>query len=262
VKVRQYIVVAIGVVLTIILISLRSKPISHSPLDDLRKVTEKSLSESELNRVNDFENRLKDDHSAGLLDSLIDFWQNKGNLPLAGFYAFQKGKSTRQVEDWKTAGNLLFEAVDYSHKNGLDDNLSYYLIESSEKCLEEVLKIKPDDLDVKVQLAENYILNKGEIMSGVPLLLEVVRADSLNIEANMRLAKLSMFNGQYEKAILRMKTVLRENPENLEALYIISNAYYSTGDDATAIEYLQKALPLANDEMKIEIENRLIELKK
>jgi tetratricopeptide (TPR) repeat protein len=262
VKVRQYIVVAIGIVLTVILVSLRSKPVHHSPLDDLRQLTEAQLNKSEWNKVTGFENLLNTDQSGRALDSLVNFWQDKGNLPLAGFYAFQKAQVTVAVEDLKTAGNMLFLAVDYARKNGLDNNLIYYLVETSEKCLEGVLEKQPDDLDVKVQLAENFIINKGEIMSGVPLLLEVVRTDSLNLAANMRLAKLSMFNGQYEKAIMRMKTVLRENPENLEALYIISNAYYSTGDDATAIVYLQKALPLADDEMKIEIENRLIELKK
>ena len=85
---------------------------------------------------------------------------------------------------------------------------------------ERSLKINPDNDSSKVGLGACYIFGNisATPMEGILKIREVVEKDSTNIYAQMMLGNGSLISGQYDKAITRLQTVDRLQPDNVEAI--------------------------------------------
>jgi cytochrome c-type biogenesis protein CcmH/NrfG len=95
-------------------------------------------------------------------------------------------------------------------------------------------------------LAASYIEGTGETMQGVQLLLGVTREKPNNIQANLMLGRLSIQSGQFDKALGRFETVLKQEPENTEALYFLAETYKGKGNKEKAIELFEKCKKVVN----------------
>jgi Flp pilus assembly protein TadD len=81
--------------------------------------------------------------------------------------------------------------------------------------------------------------------------------------AQMTLGKASLMSGQLEKALDRFKRVAQIQPTNLEAVIRVAEVSEQMGNNAEAIEWYAKLLPLIdNAVMKQEVEARIAKLKK
>ncbi len=78
-----------------------------------------------------------------------------------------------------------------------------------------------------------------------------------NIKANYTLGLLSMQTAQYDKAISRFQTVIKNEPEDLEAHRFLAQALLNTGDTVAALDTYNKALSLADETAKSEIEQEI-----
>ena len=100
-------------------------------------------------------------------------------------------------------------------------------------------------------------------MEGVAKIREVVEKDSTNTYAQLTLVKGSLISGQIDKAISRLETINRLQPENIEALLLLAEVYEQKGDKAVAAEWYSKSLQhIKRADIKAEIEKRIAELKK
>jgi cytochrome c-type biogenesis protein CcmH/NrfG len=130
------------------------------------------------------------------------------------------------------------------------------------RCLEKSLKINPDNEETKLALATAYIEGTGEPMRGVQILLAITRDKPNDIAANMLLGRMSIQSGQFEKAVARFETILKQDPENKEALFLISQAYEGKGDKIKAKEMLERCKKIVNDpEFSKEIDEKINSLK-
>jgi tetratricopeptide (TPR) repeat protein len=129
--------------------------------------------------------------------------------------------ATIQKSDYRYAQSAhFFLSETANHPSPQND---FMFLKKAKQNLEKSLEINPSNNNVKVELALS-ILNiqdiqppKGsEQMKPMLMLLDVVKNDSNNIEANYYLAKLGVRSGQFEKAIERFKKLVSLQPQNQE----------------------------------------------
>lgn len=261
-KPGHFLVILTGIALTVVLFLLRSEPKSQNALSALIENSKNELETSIQSRINGFEKNWLKEQDLNALDSLINIWSVTGNEAVTAVYTYQKAIQSSSVHFLKEAGLILQRAANYGQVQGYDQTLLFFFVTASEECFNMVLEQKPDDLDAKIGLANSFIDGKGDIMSGVRLLLDVVKEDSLNIKANRKLGRLSMINGEYEKVIMRMNKVLATDSLDFEAHVLIANSYGALNNNKSARDYFNKALELTDNEDLInEIINRLEDLK-
>jgi cytochrome c-type biogenesis protein CcmH/NrfG len=95
------------------------------------------------------------------------------------------------------------------------------------------------------------------------MIRQVVEKDSTNIYAQMMLAKGSLVSGQYDKAITRLQTINRMQPDNPEAILMLADVSERTGDKVKAVKWYEQSLRfIKRPDVRTEIEKRIAELKK
>jgi tetratricopeptide (TPR) repeat protein len=120
------------------------------------------------------------------------------------------------------------------------------------QLFEQAIKLNPGSNDLKIGLGSCYIFGKGrsgnpqETMEGIQQLLAVVRKDSGNMKAQLVLGIGGALSGQYDKAIDRLIKVVKAQPDNLEAVAYLADAYAGKGDKAGAIKWYQVMKRMAN----------------
>ncbi|MBD0331861.1 MAG: hypothetical protein ICV66_04340 [Chitinophagaceae bacterium] len=129
---------------------------------------------------------------------------------------------------------------------------------------ERSLKINPDNDSTQVGLGAVLLFgNIGSTpMEGILKIRQVAERDSTNIYAQMMLGQASVMSRQFDKAISRFLMVIKMQPQNLEAVLSLAEAYEQKSDRTNAIMWYKKSLALINnDDLKNEVETRINELK-
>lgn len=248
-----YIVIA-GLLLASILFSLKNKPVQKSALEVLFEDGKEGLTEDRIDKLSNIRNN--DWHSQEV------FWTEENKPILSAYFAFRAAKSDSTLSSWINAGSKMTLAFNHSRVAEENENLVYYLVEGGLTSYENASILAPENLDVKLGLATVLVDGKGDIMNGVKLLLEVAEVDSTNIEANLKLGRLSLVNGEFEKATKRFEKVAVLNPTNVEAQYTLASLAAAAGNREEAISRFEKAMELTTDSnLKEDIINRLNELK-
>ena len=188
---------------------------------------------------------------AGVLD--------RNNQQLAAAYYNAKAAKLENSEKKLTfAGQFFVQLMESENSPGIK------LWEAGEavSCLEQSLKIDSNNEDTKLGLATAYIEGTGEPMRGVQILLAITREKPGDIPATMLLGRMSIQSGQFDKAVARFETILKQEPENTEAMYFQAQAYEGTGDKKKAIELLEKCKRIVNKpDFSKEIDEQINSLK-
>ena len=132
----------------------------------------------------------------------------------------------------------------------------------------KAIELNPSDEDLKIGLGSSYVFGKGrngnpqETMKGIQELLSVVRRDSTNMKAQLVLGIGGLVSGQYDKAVTRLLKVVNTEPNNLEAVAFLADAYAATGEKEAAIKWYTLSKRLANNpSYSKEVDNRIKMLK-
>jgi cytochrome c-type biogenesis protein CcmH/NrfG len=119
-----------------------------------------------------------------------------------------------------------------------------------------------------VGLGSCYVFGKGmagdaqETMKGIQQLLQVVRKDSSNMKAQLVLGIGGVISSQYDKAVARLQTVIKNQPENLEAISWLADAYAGKGDKENALKWYGISKRLVNNpQYTKEVDERIKMLK-
>ena len=76
------------------------------------------------------------------------------------------------------------------------------------------------------------------------MLRDVTAVDSINVPANFMLGRMAIVSGQFDKAIQRFERVVRQEPTNAEAYYLLADSYLAVGQKEKAIEALKNCKKL------------------
>lgn len=179
-----------------------------------------------------------------LLEQLSDEWIKLGQPTIAADYLRQLADQDPSFENYMRAGTALSSLIDYE----ADDQLRVNVVYSARYCYEKALTYKAGDIDARVGLA-SVLVGSNTPMEGIMMLREIDSEQPGNVRANLELGKFSVMSQQYDKAIERFNVVLQKDSINLQALYMLAQAYLGTKDTANALQTLEKTTTLTSDSL-------------
>lgn len=200
------------------------------------------------------------DQQLKIYHQLAHFWGDS-----VGFfhpYAWYEAEAARLENSEKT---LTFAArlfLDYLQQEQSPELRQWEALQAKD-LFERSLKINPDNDSSKVGLGACYLFGNisAAPMEGIAKIREVVDKDSTNVYAQMMLAKGSILSGQFDKAITRLNTVYKLQPDNAEAIWMLANTYEQSGDKKQAVEWYRKSLAyISRPDTKAEIEKKIADL--
>jgi tetratricopeptide (TPR) repeat protein len=185
-------------------------------------------------------------------------WERQKQMQPAAYYTGKASLFENSEKKLTFAGQLFLRLMEN------EPSASVQMADAKEAvtCLEQSLSIDPDNEETKLALATGYIEGTGEPMRGVQIVLGITREKPDDIPANMLLGRMSIQSGQFDKAVGRFETILKQEPGNKEASYLLAQAYDGKGDKKKAVEMLEKCKRLVNDpEFSKEIDQKINSLK-
>ncbi len=235
-------------------------------IDTILNIAKKQLTTEQVVRLNMLENSISrgdvKDQQIHVYHQLARFWADSARIFEP--YAWYQAEAARLENSEKT---LTFAAQLFLDNLQTDEvaNRRQWKALQAKDLFERSLMINPDNDSAKVGLGACYLF--GEIsampMEGITKIREVVEKDSTNIYAQMMLARGSLISGQYDKAITRLQTVNKLQPDNLDAILLLAEVFERTSDKASAVTWYQKSLAfIKQPEIKKAVEQRIVELKK
>ncbi len=181
---------------------------------------------------------------------LANFWKDTAGkfIPYA-YYLSEAAKLDNSEKKLTFAARLILENM----KREDNPAQKVWEAQTAASLFEQALKLNPDNDDLKVGLGSCYVYGEGMIgnpeqtMKGIQQLLQVVNKDSNNMQAQLVLGIGGVISNQYDKAIERLKKVVSFDPQNLEAVSWLADAYAAAGDKQNAIKWYEQSEHLVNN---------------
>ena len=280
-KKPQWIIIGIGVVLVATLYTFGRTVKRHTTIqqpvvqqtetgnisaDSILVLAKKQLTPEQGVRINMLENSITrgdvKDQQLKIYHQLAHFWAD--SVGIFEPYAWYEAEAARLENSEKS---LTFAArlfLDNLQNDEVTQRTRWKALQAKD-LFERSLRINPGNDSSKVGLGACYLFgNISETpMEGILKIREVAERDSTNIYAQMMLAKGSLISGQYDKAIARLQTVNRLEPDNGEAVLMLADMYERTGDKANAVIWYRKSLHIIKqEEARKAITKRIEELGK
>jgi tetratricopeptide (TPR) repeat protein len=279
---KQLIIASIGVLLTISLFYFgntvpKKEAVTSTPkgqikqlnINDLLADYKSKLSPSQLSYLSNLENSItRGDVKAQQIKQnfeLANFWKDSAKAfdPYI-YYLSEASKLDNSEKNLTFAAQLILANL----RQEPDEAKLNWQTQQAIGLFEKAIAINPNNDDLKIGLGSCYIFGKGrtggptETMQGIQKVLEVVRRDSTNMKAQLVLGIGGYTSGQYDKAIERLSKVVVAQPQNLEAIAFLADAYAAKGNKAEAIKWYMVSKKMANDSHYAEeVDQRIKELK-
>ena len=221
------------------------KPATAVTVDMVSATAKTAIGAALTAKINDLEGQLKNASGADeqkLQQQLAHQWDDVNQPAPAAFYYQALARKENKLEDWLNAGNRFNDA----YKLTQDTLLQPAFVTNSVEAFQSALKLKPESLEGKTGLGIAYVNGGAGPMQGIALLLEVVKKDPNNWNANLNLGMFAMKSGQYEKAVGRFKTLIAQKQE-LEPTFYLAESYKQLGMKKEAIEAYQKCKEMMPD---------------
>jgi Flp pilus assembly protein TadD len=179
-----------------------------------------------------------------LLQQQKEFFVRKG-IPLAAAASMLQAAETQNtVDSWTKAGHFYMAVSMGEEENEL---LAQYAVNEAAACYQKAADLKPEDLDLKINLAAAYMQGGGQVMQGVQILLGIIEKHPDHIPANLILGRYGIISGQYDKAVARLEKVVKLDPKNSEALFYLAEAYNALGRKDDAVKTFEQCKKLVGD---------------
>ena len=195
---------------------------------------------------------------------LAGFWRDSAHFFEP--YAYYTGAAAKLENSEKS---LTFAARQFLNElQGTNQPaIKQWMADEARSLFERALEINPANDSSAIGLGSCYIFgstagNPQEIMTGIQKILAVARRDSTNMYAQLMLGIGGVVSGQLDKAIERLQHVVAKEPANLEAIFMLAEAYEKKGDMANAIHWYEAGKKyISNPQMVKEIEEKIKTLK-
>jgi len=185
-----------------------------------------------------------------IIDQLANFWKDSvRQFDAYVFYLSKQAKLDNSEKNLTFAGQLILTRL----RGENDEAKLAWQANEAIGLFEKAIALNPANEDLRIALGSCYIFGKGrngdpqETMKGIQELLAVVRRDSLNMKAQIMLGIGGFVSGQYDKAIARLTTVVKNEPGNVEAIAFLADTYAAKGDKAEAIRWYEESKKRVNN---------------
>lgn len=238
-------------------------------IQDVIAIERQKLSPAQIISVSKLENNITrgdlKKQEGNQFTALAYFWKDSAGifLPYA-YYVSEAAKLDNSEKSLTFAARLILENM----RREENVEIKTWEAETAASLFQKALQLDPDNDDLKVGLGSCYVYGQGmagdpqQTMKGIQQLLEVVRKDSNNMQAQMVLGIGAVISGQNEKAVERLNKVVSFDPHNLEAVSWLADAYAATGDKENAIKWYEQSKHLVNNpQFSKEVDERIKALK-
>ena len=247
----------------------KPSPAAGFNVDKYIQDAKSKLSVSQLNYINSLENSISRGDVAAqqikVYNQLASFWAD--SIHQQEIYIFYTSRSAKLVNSEK---NLTFAAqlMLADLRNESDPAKRGWKAEQAIELFEQAIQLNPNNANLQVGLGSCYVFGKGmvgnpqETMKGIQQLLQVVRKDSLNMQAQLVLGIGGVISNQFDKAIDRLNNVLKYEPDNLEAISWLADAYAGKGDKPNALKWYEISKRMVNNPVYTKEVNERIKMLK
>lgn len=221
----------------------------------------KNLTDNQSSHLTQLENSVVrgnvKEQKIGIYNQLARYWQDSLSHPeIAAYYFGEEAKLENSEKNLNFAARL-FLAQLMAETNPA---MQFWFGTNAKALFEHSLQINPNSDSVKVEIGACYLFGNisSTPMEGILKIKEVVDRDSTNMYAQLMLGLGGIKSGQYDKAIERLETVIKNEPGNLQAIFNLAETFERKGDKPSAVKWYRKAQDLITiPEVKQEIEQRI-----
>jgi tetratricopeptide (TPR) repeat protein len=246
--------------------------VAAAPTFDIEQFIEKSTAQLPLQQAIYVDSLKKLLHSTGtqseqsaIAAQLANFWKDSvRQFDNYVYYLSKQAKLDTSEKILTVAGQLILTRL----RGENDEAKLAWQANEAIGLFDKAIALNPANEDLKIALGSCYIFGKGrngdpqETMKGIQELLAVVRRDSLNMKAQLMLGIGGFVSGQYDKAIARLITVVKNEPGNVEAIAFLADTYAAKGDKAEAIRWYEVSKKrVDNPAYSKEVDERIKQLK-
>ena len=192
--------------------------------------------------------------------ALSDFWRDsaKSYLPFI-YYTAEKAKLENSEKNLNFAAHSMLEEL-----RGISDvELKTWMANQANDLFNRSLKINPNNDSTIIGLGSTYFFGvSGSPMEGILKIRAISEKDPNNVFAQFMLGYGGLVSGQTEKAAERFKKVIKLDPTNTEAIFLLAELYEKAGDKKSAIEWYQRGLKdVKNPELINALNEKIASLK-
>ena len=197
------------------------------------------------------------DQKIKIYGQLAAFWQDSLKRPeIAAYYLGEEAKLESSEKNLNFAARLLLTQLMAETNQAMQT----WMATNAKALFEKSLQLNPNSDSVKVEIGACYLFGNisNTPMEGILKIKEVADRDSNNVYAQLMLGLGGIRSGQYDKAIERFQTVIRKEPDNLQAIFNLAETFERLGDKPNAILWYKRAQNMINvPEAKQELEQRI-----
>ena len=183
-------------------------------------------------------------------NQLSVFWKDSAQvLDLYNFYTAESAKLVNSEKNLTFAAQLILRDL----RNEEDLAKRGWKAEEAISLFEKAIELNPINDSLKVGLGSCYVFGKGmagdaqSTMKGIQQLLQVVKNDSANMQAQLVLGIGGVISTQFDKAVDRLQTVVKNEPANIEAISWLADAYAGKGDKVNALKWYEISKRIINN---------------
>lgn len=202
------------------------------------------------------------DQQIKVFKQLASFWKDSAHMLIpAAFYNGEAAKLENSEKNLTFAAHFFLNGV----RRQENPDLRKWMALQAKELFEKALQLNSGNDSSKVGLGSCYLFGgiSEAPMQGIALIREVADRDSANMYAQFTLGLGSLMSGQLDKAVERLIKVAHYEPNNLEAVLLLAEAYERKGDKENAVKwYTTGKKQVADPEFVKDIEDRINSLKK
>jgi len=188
------------------------------------------------------EDAITDSTTITVLKELSGKWYQANHPAIAAFYAEQVAEKTTTEEAWSIAGTTYSICIQRSEL----EKVRQFCTNRAVTAFESAISLNPDNVAHQTNLALVYTENPPQEnpMKGILMLVDLNKKHPQDIGVINNLGRLAMKTGQFKKAVERFGQVLELQPDNRDALCMISQAYGELGEMESAEKFAEKCKTL------------------
>ena len=212
--------------------------------DTMLSLAKKRLTPSQLKKVIEWENSVVrgdvKNQQINVYKQLSNFWKDSvGAFVPYVKYIGEAAKLEKSEKNLTFAAHLLLGELQTVE----EQPLKVWMAKEAKELFETALELNPQNDSSKIGLGSTYFFGAAgndPPMKGIGLIREVVTKNPDNAFAHYMLGVGSFVSAQWPKAIERFEKVLQLEPQNIDAMLRLADAYEQSGDKVNSKKwYLQ-----------------------
>jgi len=188
---------------------------------------------------------------------LASYWADTlHHEEIGAYYSGEAAKLENSEKSLTFAAHLLLDNM----LSATDASTQRWLATKAKELFDKALTLNPNNDSSKIGVGVCYMFGgiSDSPMQGILAIKEIADKDPDNMYAQMMLGLGGIQSGQYDKAAERFLTVVKKQPDNVEAVLDLAGVYERLGNKTEAVKWYKDALKLVQvPEARKDIEERI-----